>query len=104
MSASKLCRLSLLGALVFALAFPSHAAAAPWPLEDLLGRVRGFFSSIWAPSGCVIMPDGRCGAAPNRIFGESGCVLMPDGRCGAAPTPIFGEAGCVIEPDGRCKG
>ncbi len=104
MSPSRLRRLSLLGVLVFALAFPSYAAAAPWPLEDLLGRVRGFFSSIWSPNGCEIMPDGRCGAAPKQIFGENGCLLMPDGRCGAAPSQIFGESGCVIEPEGRCKG
>ncbi len=104
MSPSRLRRLSLLGALVFALAFPSYAAAAPWPLEDLLGRVRGFFSSIWAPSGCEIMPDGRCGAAPKLNFGEAGCVIEPDGRCGAAPNHIFGAHGCELEPDGRCKG
>lgn len=75
MSASTLRRLAL-GVLVFALAVPSPAAAMPWSLDDLFGRVRGFISSIWAPS-----------VAPNRvekdhIFGENGCELDPYGRCG----------------------
>jgi hypothetical protein len=85
MSASMLRRLAF-GVLVFALAFPSHAAAMPWSLGDLFGRVRGFISSIWAPSGCVIEPEG--GAAPNQAL-EKGAIL--------------GESGCVIEPEGRCK-
>jgi len=103
MSASMLRRLTL-GVLVFALAFPSHAAETPWQWGDLFGRVRGFMSSIWAASGCELMPDGRCGAAPNPISGENGCQLPPDGRYGAAPTFIFGESGCELMPDGRCKG
>lgn len=103
MSASMLRRLSL-GVLVFALAFPSHAAAAPWHLGDLVGQVRGFIASLWAERGCVIMPDGLGGAAPSPILGEIGCVLEPEGRCGATPSQILGENGCVIEPDGRCKG
>ncbi len=103
MSASMLRRLAL-GVLVFALAVPSHAAAGPWLWGDLFGQVRGFLSSLWAPSGCKIQPDGRCGAAPTPIFGEQGCVLDPDGRCGAAPAPIFGENGCELDPYGRCRG
>ena len=108
MSASTLRRLAQ-GVLVFALAVPNPAAAMPWSLDDLFGRVRGFISSIWAPSGCEVVPDGRCGAAPTPggtegpVLGESRCVLMPDGRCGAAPTLVFNEARCLIEPDGRCK-
>jgi hypothetical protein len=80
MSASMLRRLAP-GVLVFALAFPSHATAMSWPFDDLVGRVRGFISSLWAPNGCEIMPDGRCGTAPAPIFGEHGCELLPDGRC-----------------------
>ncbi len=103
MSASMLRRLAP-GVLVFALAFPSHATAMSWPLDDLFGTVRGFISAFWAPIGCELGSDGRCGTAPAPIFGENGCVIVPDGRCGAAPTPIFGENGCVLTPDGRCKG
>ncbi len=102
MSASMLRRLSL-GVLVFALAFPSHAVAAPWQLGDLLGQVRGFIASLWAENGCELTPDGRCGAVPRPVIGEQGCMLEPDGRCGAAPRPIFGEIGCELMPDGRCK-
>lgn len=80
MSSSMLRRLAL-GLLVFALAFPSHAAAMPWSLEDLFGRVRGFIASVWTPHGCERMPDGRCGTAPTPIFGEHGCEADPDGRC-----------------------
>lgn len=109
MSASMLRRLSL-GVLVLALAFPRHAAAMPWQWGDLFGKVRGFLSSILAPNGCVVEPGGRCGAAPNQIFGEIGCELGPGGRCAAAPDrglgngPILGEIGCEIEPGGHCKG
>ncbi len=101
MSSSRLRRLAL-GVLVFALAFPSHAAAMSWEWGDLFGRVRGFISSLWAPHGCILEPGGRCGAAPAQILGEHGCVIEPGGRCGAAPTPIFGEHGCILEPNGRC--
>jgi hypothetical protein len=96
-------RLSL-GVLVLALAFPSHAAAMPWEWGELFGRVRGFLSSIWAPNGGEIRPEGRDGVAPRLIFGENGCMLDPDGRCGTAPALIFGEDGCVLHPDGRCIG
>ncbi len=80
MSASMLRRLAL-GVLVFALAFPSHAAAMPWPLEDLFGRGWGFISSFWAPNGCELQPDGNCRTAPAPILGEHGCEIEPDGRC-----------------------
>ncbi|HXU30188.1 MAG TPA: hypothetical protein VN851_06400 [Thermoanaerobaculia bacterium] len=103
MSSSMLRRLAL-GVLVLALAFPNHAAAMPWEWGDLLGRVRGFISSIWAPNGCEIMPEGNCRTAPKQIFGEHGCEVEPDGRCGAALVHIFGENGCELTPDGRCKG
>ncbi len=103
MSASMLRRLAP-AVLLFALAFPSHADAMSWPYEELFGTVRGFISSLWEPHGCVIDPDGRCGAAPAPIFGEIGCVIEPEGRCGVAPAPIFGEIGCELEPDGRCRG
>ncbi len=103
MSASMLRRLAP-GVLVLALAFPSHATAMSWPLDDLFGRFRGFISSLWAPHGYEVMPDGNCRTAPTPIFGENGCVIMPDGNCRTAPKQIFGENGCEIMPDGRCRG
>jgi|SRR6185295_2562057 len=106
MSASSFRRLPFL-LLVAALAFPNQASAAPWDFGNLLGKVGGFFSSLWGPSGCEINPDGRCGASPSTVLGNHGCEIMPDGSCAPAPaqggSTLLGDHGCEINPDGRCQ-
>ena len=107
MSASPFRRLSFL-LLVAALAFPNHASAAPLDLGNLFGKVGGFFSALWGPSGCEINPDGGCGATPSPESRGHGCEIMPDGRCASAPVqrgsdgPLLADVGCEIEPSGRC--
>ncbi len=75
--------------LVVGLAFPHHASAAPWALGNLLAKAGSFLSALWAPVAHEIHPNGgrASGAAPVRsngpAVGDTGCVILPDGRCGA---------------------
>ncbi|HEV7671673.1 MAG TPA: hypothetical protein VGS22_24390 [Thermoanaerobaculia bacterium] len=109
MSASSPRRLLLL-LLVVGLAFPSHAAAAPWDFGNLLAKAGGFFSALWAPVGYVIEPDGRYGEKPIPVSKEVGCEIMPDGNCASTlarekkNTPVLSDVGCEILPGGLCGG
>lgn len=107
MSASPPRRL-LLVLLVVGLAFPSHASAVPWDIENLLTRAGGFFSALWAPVGCEILPgSGLCIAAPasgRPSVGEPLCPNWVNGRCASGPAKakrdglVLGEVGCEILP------
>jgi len=107
MSASSPRRLPLLLLLV-GLAVPSHASAAPWDFGKLLAKAGGYFSALWAPVGCEILPGGRCDASSQVAPSDIGCELEPDGRCASGPvrekdgSPPLGDVGCEILPDGRC--
>lgn len=106
MSASSPRSLPLL-LLVAALAFPSHASAAPRDFGSLLGKVGGFFSALWAPVGCVIEPSGRCGAASSPELKDHGCEIDPNGSCASGPveggSTLLGDHGCELDPNGRCQ-
>jgi hypothetical protein len=83
MSASSPRRL-LLVLLVVGLAFPSHASAASWDFGNLFAKAREFFSTLWTPAGSA--PDAwprQGGDNGKHLLADTGCVILPDGRCGA---------------------
>lgn len=74
---------------------------------DLLDRLWGALTGIWAEAGCIIDPNGGCtpvSAAPGT---DEGCILDPNGGCAAvqaeppSPAPATDE-GCIIDPNGGC--
>ncbi len=77
----------LLLLVVVALAFPSHASAAPWDLRNFLDKVRGFISAFWAPPGNERIPGRRQtpgpvpGGSGGAVFGDEGCEVLPGGLC-----------------------
>jgi len=88
-----------LAAVIASLAASSLAAAPPRsrPAErrtsttaavpaDLLGRLRGLLTSLWAEVGCGIDPNGSCTAATTNT----------------PPSPKT-DAGCGIDPSGGCR-
>jgi len=52
---------------------------------DLLGRLHGLLSSLWAEVGCGIDPSGGCTATPTSTVQspktDIGCGIDPDGAC-----------------------
>jgi hypothetical protein len=83
MSASSPRRLLFL-LLVVSLAFPSHASAATWDFGNLLAKARELFSTLWTSEESA--PDAkpvRRGAYGKHLLADTGCVILPDGRCGA---------------------
>lgn len=98
--------------LLLALAFmaPWHAAAEaadgpaaspgwqPWELAEQLWNA---FLGLWSDNGCLIDPNGACGAGSQA---ESGCTVDPDGRCAGGPVTAAAESGCTVDPNGRCGG
>ncbi len=101
-------RCLLLVLLVLGLVFPSRASAAPWDLGSLLGKAGGFFSALWAPVGCEILPgSSQCVAAPasdRPTLGYPVWWSWMNGRYASGPAkaksdgPVLGEVGCEILP------
>ncbi len=77
------------------LALPAAPAAAlPFDTNALFAKLRGWLSLVWQENGCILEPNGRCGA----VAAPNGCEIEPNGRC----KPVLSDNGCVIEPLGRC--
>lgn len=84
------------------------ARAAGWlssPFEGIWTRL----STLWADTGCIYDPNGRCrdqAGQPKGITAETGCVIDPHGGCrgeAVQPSGIIAETGCVIDPSGSCR-
>ena len=82
------------------------ASAAPQP-GDLLGSLRGAFSSLWLRLGGVwgemgggMDPNGQPARSPKAIWGEIGVQIDPLGQPAQTPAPPPGEIGVDINPNG----
>jgi len=70
--------------LVVGLAFPSHASAASWDFGNLFAKAREYLSALWPPAEYVPNPrPTRGGDNGKHLLANTGCVILPDGRCGA---------------------
>jgi hypothetical protein len=54
---------------------------------------------LWADSGCILDPGGRCSATP--IWAPEGCIIDPHGGCRDSALPQRTER-CGIDPHGNC--
>lgn len=94
MRSSRAGRFVVLGLMLFVLVPPAWGATFERQ-ADLLNRLWGTLTGIWAEAGCIIDPHGGCGATP-----DEGCILDPHGGCGTSPTPARSDEGCIIDPNG----
>lgn len=80
---------------------------APLRAASLLDRLWSALTGVWAEAGCIIDPNGGCGASPAAPGTDEGCIIDPHGGCAAvlieppapAPTP---DEGCILDPHGGC--
>lgn len=82
----------------------SHGHSEPF---DLLTRLWGAFTAIWAEAGCGADPHGGCSDGTSTPPGtDEGCIIDPHGGCASSqsepPTPPSTDEGCGIDPHGGC--
>lgn len=102
-------RLTILLLLALTFVAPWHKsaeAAGPnssprWQAWDLAAQLWNAFSGFWSEAGCLVVPDGACGAGSQV---EHGCSGDPNGGCAESAATEAAMSGCSLDPDGRCAG
>jgi hypothetical protein len=84
MHRNRSCRFVFIVLLLAVLVHPAWGASPerqPRLAVDLLDRLWGALTGIWAAAGCIADPHGGCSSAPAAPGTDEGCIADPNGGC-----------------------
>ena len=89
----------LIATLLCAPAWATPGRSSEARLFDVLARLWGSFTAVWAEHGCKLDPNGGCAAVAEPTT-DSGCKIDPNGGCAASQATS--DEGCALDPHGGC--